>query len=138
MRCKDAQNVLNAWIDDELTEEKRAALEDHLSTCRICSAEAEAMSRLSRCLETQPRLRPSRTLDKRIMAKFMEESGARSIASWWTSLDWEFQAVMTVSAIIGLFIGLQLGGDWTGSQLLNQYSLSGFLFSSGDLLLSWA
>ena len=67
----------------------------------------------------------------------MEEAYSRGGAYWWTGLGWRMYAAMTASVLIGLGVGCKLGVGWTYSQLLDQYSISGFLFSAGDLLSSW-
>ena len=141
MQCKDAQAMLDAWIDGELPEELHKAFEDHLRICKICSDEAEDLRMLNLCLDTHPPVQPSPNLQKRIMEAFVEASAFRDPVrwrTWWTSLGWQFQTAMAAGALIGLSIGCHLGGDWTGTQLLDQYSISGLLFSAGDLLLSWA
>ena len=36
MECRDAQEQLSAWLDDELEETAKAALEAHLAGCEAC------------------------------------------------------------------------------------------------------
>lgn len=138
MICKDANKVMNTWIDGELSPDKRAVFEHHLTSCRTCSAKAEDLRRLTAFLGNCPSARPSSGLKKRTLALFIKEAGPGEVVYWWKGLGWGMHAAMMASVLIGLEIGYKLGADWIGVQQVGQYSIFGFLFSAGGLLSSWA
>nr|NJM03434.1 hypothetical protein [Desulfobacula sp.] len=129
--------MMDTWIDGELSPDKRTVFEHHLTNCMDCSAQAEDLRRLTVLLGTRPPARPSAGLKKKTLSLFIEETGSRRVVPSWSSLSWGMYGAMTASVLIGLGVGCKLGTGWTYSQLLDQYSISGFLFSAGDLLSSW-
>ena len=138
MKCKDANEMMDAWIDGELPPEKRTVFEHHLLGCRTCSGQIEELRRLTNLLKTHPPAQPSAGLKRRTLSLFIKEANPKGLFFWWTGLGWEMQTAMAASALIGLGIGCHLGDGWVGVQQLSHYSISGFLFSAGSLLLSWA
>jgi len=129
---------MNTWIDGELSPDKRAVFEDHLTGCKACSAQAKDLRRLTALLGKRLPARPSSGLKKRTLSLFIQETGQGEVGYWWKELGWGMHAAMMASVLIGLGIGYQLGADWIGAQQLGQYSIFGFLFSAGGLLSSWA
>lgn len=138
MRCKDAHKMMNGWIDGELSPDKRTTFDHHLSSCSACSAQAEELQCLTGLLGTRPPDLPSAGLKKKTLSLYLEEAGSPGVAYWWKGLGWGMQAGTMASLLIGLGIGCTLGyGETYMHQLLSQSTLSGFLFSAGDLLSSW-
>ncbi len=138
MKCEDAHQKMNAWIDGELSLDKRTAFEHHLVNCRHCLEQAEELHRLTGLLDTRPPARPAAGLKKKTLSLFIEEAGPQGITDWWTIIGWRMQGAMMASALIGLGIGCQLGSGWSYAEQLSQYSIFEFLFSAGDFLSSWA
>ncbi|WP_022665850.1 anti-sigma factor family protein [Desulfospira joergensenii] len=140
MKCKDANGMMDAWIDGELAHEKRILFEHHLAECRTCSVKAEELRCLTGLLESRSPARPSPGLEKRTLDLFFKEAAPRAgLIFWWIALGWGAQTAMVLSALIGLVIGCQLGDGGIGIQQWAQYcEISGFFFSVGDLLISWA
>ena len=137
MNCKDANELMDAWIDEELPLEKKAVFEHHLTGCGTCSAKAQELHRLTLLLETQPPALPRSGLKKKTLYLFIKEAKIRGLICWWAGLGWGIQTATAASVLIGLGIGCHLGDGWVGIQQLTQFNISGFLFSAGELLLSW-
>lgn len=137
MKCKDAHRMMNAWIDGELSPDKRTVFEHHLTRCETCSERAQDLQRLTDLLGTRSPDLPSAGLKKRTLSRFMEETAPGEVVYWWTDLGWRMKSAMMASVLIGLGIGYHLGAGWAYAQILDQYSIPGFLFSAGDLLSSW-
>jgi len=137
MRCKDAQKMMDAWVDGELLPDKKTNFEYHLANCRACSSEAQRLSRLAGFLDTHPPVLPSAELEEKTLALFIKEIPPKGAQHWWSGLGWQMPTTMAAGAVIGLGIGGNLGATWASTQIFAQYSTSGFLFSAGDLLLSW-
>lgn len=130
--------MMDAWIDGELPPNQRRIFDHHLVNCRACSAQAEELKCLAGLLGDRPPALPSAGLKKKTLSLFIEESGPRGMIYWWTSFGWGMQAGMMASMLIGLGIGCTLGAGWTDAHQLSQSNVSGFLFSAGGLLSSWA
>ena len=127
--------MMDAWVDKELSPEKKINFEHHLVSCKSCSAQAQDLRCLTEILNTHPPANPSAGLKEKTLSLFIKETDADFLWSW---PGWGMPAAVTASGLAGLGIGYQLGAGWTGTQLPLKYSISGFLFSAGDLLLSWA
>lgn len=138
MKCKDAHGMMNAWVDGELSPDKRTVLELHLASCSACSAQAEELSRLTALLRTCPPDLPSAGLKEKTLSLFLKETGSKKVSCGGAGFGWGTHAAMMASVLIGLGIGCQLGAGWNYVQLSDQYSITEFLFSAGDLLSSWA
>ena len=132
MRCKDAQEMMNAWIDEELFQDKKEAFEDHLVSCRTCSAQAQDLCRYTGLLDAHPPALPAPGLKDKTLSLFMKEAAPKRSNS-----GWKMQAAMAVSALMGVGIGYYLGAGWVSTQTIGQYGIAGFLFSAGDLLSLW-
>jgi anti-sigma factor RsiW len=129
--------MMDAWVDRELAPDQRRRFDHHLVNCRDCSAQAQALQRLTTLLENRSPCLPSAGLKKKTLALFIEESGPRGMIDWWTSFGWRMQAGMMASILVGLGIGCTLGAGWTEAHQLSQSNVSGFLFSAGGLLSPW-
>ena len=48
MTCQDHKDLMMAYLDNELDQEKRRAFEEHLAACRECAKELEEFRKLKR------------------------------------------------------------------------------------------
>lgn len=55
MKCKEIKILLSAYIDGEVTEEERQAVENHLPVCEICKTTIAEFSRLHTCCQEMER-----------------------------------------------------------------------------------
>jgi hypothetical protein len=110
LKCRQAQQLLSAYLDGELAAAQAAALETHLAACSACRQELEALRALSESLgEILRRVEPPADLLDRIMARVREiqAAGARRRAS--ENPAWKKLAVgVGLAAGIGL-AALQIG-----------------------------
>lgn len=51
MKCRQARKMLSPYIDDELSDEERASLEEHLGSCEACRSELETLRQISQGLK---------------------------------------------------------------------------------------
>jgi len=54
MKCEKITNKLGAYLDDELDEQIRRQVEEHLRQCPACTAELQELRHLSRYLDMVP------------------------------------------------------------------------------------
>ncbi|MDH4155668.1 MAG: zf-HC2 domain-containing protein [candidate division Zixibacteria bacterium] len=78
MRCRKARSYLSAYCNDELTDRRRLAVNEHLSTCSSCRKE-EAFQRSLRLAEKQlPRLAVSNDFNTRLLNRIAAERFAET------------------------------------------------------------
>jgi predicted anti-sigma-YlaC factor YlaD len=58
MTCQDYKNLLMGYLDDELEQEQRKALEEHLESCDQCSSELREFKQLKRITDEVTLLEP--------------------------------------------------------------------------------
>lgn len=69
MRCFDVQVELEAYVDGELSPERLALLERHLTGCEGCQAELAYLQEVVAALETWPLVAEPAQLTARVMAR---------------------------------------------------------------------
>ena len=60
--CDACGALLSDWMDDDLEEEERRALERHLATCAFCRERLRAYRRIRRAFRALPRPEPPRSI----------------------------------------------------------------------------
>ena len=110
MNCNWVQERLEPYMDTELPDDERSALEAHLRICTSCSAELETARKVQETL----RILPAQAAPEQITAKVYAHARAdlrarrRTWLQSWTT-DWRPVLGMAVAAILLIFttIGLQ-------------------------------
>jgi len=59
MKCEDIQKELKAFLDDDINDQKRIEVRDHLDRCPNCSKDLEQLKKLSEVLHTWKGIEPS-------------------------------------------------------------------------------
>lgn len=101
MQCDSASEMINAYLDGELSVEKAAAVQEHLKTCVSCSAHVAETARLQRALRrVRTQFAPSAEFRKRVQKQIRP-----SRRSTWF-LPWAPAAVGLVALVLILFLGV--------------------------------
>lgn len=74
MDCPDVFNLMNRYIDGEITPEEERVLEFHLGRCKDCQQEFAEMKEMNIFLNT---LEPSHNFTDQVMTKIQEEKKNR-------------------------------------------------------------
>jgi hypothetical protein len=77
MECEDIRKRLKAFLDDEVEEAERTAIQDHVGNCPDCAGVARQLKQLSGVLQTWKAEEPPGDLYERLQA------GLKSRESWW-------------------------------------------------------
>src|SRR5947209_3526521 len=94
LNCEEVRQQLNAYVDSELTGERLASMDSHLSACAACSADLSARSAMKRRLHDAVAAQPGNpALEARIRAALREETAPR----WW--FDWKPQFVAAAAVL---------------------------------------
>ena len=69
MRCEEARELLQAYVDNELLPRIREEVRTHIASCSECGREAEKHARLLELLRNQPLAAPSGSFVPEVIAK---------------------------------------------------------------------
>ena len=107
MRCQVVIDTLSAFIDGELPDAKRQAVERHLGECSGCAAAHRRLAEAWALVAEAPRVGPRVDLWPAVEARL---AGERPAPAWHAWLGWNpFPALATLALVAGLILGLQIG-----------------------------
>ncbi|TVM13871.1 hypothetical protein DPQ33_18035 [Oceanidesulfovibrio indonesiensis] len=118
--CRKYQKRLGAYLDGELSERERAAIERHLSVCSSCRASMESMKRLAPIMKQLGPAPIPPYLSSRILAEAYAEAEkpkTRFMKKWPESFSprvWGLEGLTTTALVLGLVLGGFLG--WSSFQ----------------------
>lgn len=116
MQCDSTSEMINAYLDGELSVENAAAVQDHLKTCPSCSALVAETARLQRALRrVRTQFTPSAEFRKRVQKQIRP-----SRRSTWF-LPWVPAAVGLVALVLILVLGV--GRDRSGNAIAEMADL---------------
>ena len=85
--CETARELLEPFVDGELTTDEQVAVQTHLRSCTTCSARVEDLSLIGWSLRAGPAVVPSRDTDTRDLAVIQSDVLARIRAEQSQSLS---------------------------------------------------
>ncbi len=103
MNCKDAQNLINGYVDGELDLVRNLEIEHHLQECALCSQGYKNHQVLRNGIKTGPfYFKAPVDLQRRIQLSLRKaakaEAGPRVLPKWWLTIA----APMAAAAIVVL------------------------------------
>jgi anti-sigma factor RsiW len=118
MQCRDARELVSAFIDGEVASERERSVATHLASCRECSALAEDYRKIGRQLSASYEPAPPGVAAK-IRARFAVEEATPSIPDRHVRRP-EWSSWMRHAAVLLLACGLSAVGTWPAIQSLEQ------------------
>ena len=111
MNCKNIKKNLVSFLENELPEERRVEIENHLKICSDCSHLLEEFSQLWGALEDREKIQPSPYFWTRLKQRIVEyEEGRGPVLGWLGGLvGWARPAVAVAVLLICVFLGYSLG-----------------------------
>ncbi len=111
MNCELVQELLSAYLDDELSEEQKLQVESHLAECTQCAHELNMMRQIDESIREEPVEEPSRefvfTMNRRIQDRIKVRPGFR----WFKIVP--FLIPVAVTALILVIIkNIEPGSDF--------------------------
>jgi anti-sigma factor RsiW len=80
MNCKNAQSLLSAYLDEELTGREMLDLRAHLGQCAQCSEELKCVQAVRRLLGGSPVPEPSADFEDRLVSSVLAATDLRPAA----------------------------------------------------------
>ncbi|MGI9951973.1 zf-HC2 domain-containing protein [Moorellaceae bacterium AZ2] len=110
MKCRQAKKLLSPYIDNELSDAERAALEEHLNCCDACRLELEALKRISEGLKEiyQEVKAPPDFVDK-VMKRIQELEEEKNSRLFQDKLPGYLSRWLKLAVAVGLAVGVGLG-----------------------------
>ena len=113
MRCQVVIDRLSAFIDGELPDAERQAVERHLDGCPACAAVHRRLAEAWALVAEAPRVAPRVDLWPRIEARL---EGEPPVPAWRAWISWKpFPALATLALVAGLALGLRMGEVMAGA-----------------------
>lgn len=106
MRCHDVDSKLVDYLYDELSEEQRGQVEEHIGACPACDEKVRSFQDTCRSLTIMERPEPSTIADQRIIARAREavENTSRRGLFGWLFAPSTVGLVMTGFAVVVGFV----------------------------------
>jgi hypothetical protein len=121
MKCEDIQKELKAFLDNEIDDQKKAEIQEHLDGCPNCTKDLEQLKKLSEVLHTWKGIEPSPLLYEKLKSRVeSKESFWEKIFSFSSIKKAAFRfAEIAAVVILTLFIShlLQKPAPVTGDAL---------------------
>jgi anti-sigma factor RsiW len=126
MTCREAGPLLHARLDNELDMAGAASIDLHLSDCRACAAQYEALQNLhDEIAAADLAYTPGAALERKLADRFLQEK--ESPFRFWSS-SWLKSSVMAAAAIgvIALIVSIPMlrisgGADAVGAEILDSH-----------------
>ncbi len=109
MRCEIAQRWISDWLDNRLSPEQQAQLQEHLNGCSMCRQRREEWLRLREVLRSYPNIAPRADFEVQVRQTV---SQARRTVRWNPSpaLRLVFSGAVGAAIALALIITLWLQG----------------------------
>ena len=107
MRCRNVKSRLNRYLDGELSDQERRAIERHVGTCAACHEALERLRAAEMALSQLPASTdvPSGFAERAVARAARRREQRPLVAPFWQS----FTPAMRVAAAAMLMLGLGLG-----------------------------
>jgi hypothetical protein len=122
--CAAAQDLIDAFVTESLSEADAASLADHVRACPACSARLGSITRLAELLASLPDVPPTPGFDERVLLASLADRRQRHehrnwLADLWTQiLRGTVRTTGTFVATVIVVAVLAVGGVWAASNLV--------------------
>jgi predicted anti-sigma-YlaC factor YlaD len=111
MNCKNVKKNFVSLLENELPEEQRVEIENHIKICPDCSRLLEEFSQLWQTVEHREKIQPSPYFWTRLKQRIIEyEEGRKPFWGWLEGVvGWVRPAVAVAVLLVCIFLGYSLG-----------------------------
>lgn len=107
MNCRDVENCISAYTDNELTEKEQKEIKDHLEKCKICRRLYEFELAVKQTVASARKIRAPEGLRDKIIAGIKKESyerGKTVFLSHFFRSNTVFASAAGIIVLLGIFI----------------------------------
>ena len=112
MNCRSAEPLFSSFVEDEISQEERRALESHLMQCRRCSLSLRELRATLGILTDLPQVATSPHFEEDLMARIRSGEGLRpSVGDWFRELlapAWLRPAFMAGAGVCAVWIAIMV------------------------------
>jgi hypothetical protein len=110
MNCKETIHELSAYLDNEVSDPVRRAIEAHVGSCAGCRARLDELRRISTGIAALPAIPVSDDLARAVRQRIRTGDVSPAADSWWERLihpGW-FKIPLQATALLAVFIGITM------------------------------
>ncbi|MBU2551033.1 MAG: zf-HC2 domain-containing protein [Proteobacteria bacterium] len=135
MECSETRELLDAWLDRELSPELAEGIEQHLESCPDCAEESASLGRLAASLEAMPPIQAPTRLAGQTLKAFRRELNRPGLRDWWRGLSLAMRGAACGAALAGMVFGIVIGSTLASSlDGSSAVSYIQFLYDTGGIL----
>ncbi len=111
MKCEETKRKLSAYQDNELSQEETERIRRHLSKCRACAEDLQAINLAWDFLQAGETIEPAPYFWTRLSARIAEQEKGRGFASklWKKLIANPVPAFTAAALVLGLLLGNFVG-----------------------------
>lgn len=108
MKCEEIGILLSAHIDQEVTEQERRLVENHLKVCEVCKKTVSAFFEVHRLYQGVPVTEPLPGFRQRVMQRLEKEPHLPLLESWWRRMPFPYVISFALLVLVGGILLLQV------------------------------
>ena len=109
MGCDVVRKDISAYVDGELTEKEKLAVDTHLQKCPDCKRVFNQFAAQSQVLREVAEIEPSPDFDVRFWTKVTKQNERTPLAAEWPSLIFSPTRLIFASILLGILVGGIMG-----------------------------
>ena len=98
INCKEMEELLISYIDNEINSNDSAMLKEHLRNCSLCSEELKAMEEIRELLKSRKAVEPPPFLESRIISAVKDIKASQGLK--WQVFPGEWKLIPLLSTVL--------------------------------------
>lgn len=121
MKCEEIGILLSAYIDEEITEQERRLVENHLKVCEVCKRTVSAFFELHRLYDDMPVKEALPGFRQRVTQRLEKEPRLPFFDRWWRRMRLAYVIPFVLIILVGGIVLFQIE-EQSDSQVVNVYA----------------
>ncbi len=121
MKCEEIGILLSAYVDQEITEQERRRVEDHLKVCKVCKRTVSAFFEVHKLYDEMGVKEPLPGFRKRVTQRLEKEPRLPLLERWWPRKPLAYVILFVLLILVGGIVLLQIE-EQSDLQVVNVYA----------------